>query len=256
MRFLRWGRCSSRKRKKPTSSRTKRVVLLKRVFTCVYACTTVESKLEWTRVRWRVVVVVLLRRARVLRFGGWCAQTIRERFFIDRSKRKDISRAQKRTRDENFSSERERERGFGESSNKKLFCCDFFDWWFQNFLFRFPFFPLLLLFFSTGCFYRQKEWKVWFELCFETASLKERQLLITHIKLWPKERNRREKPRNRYDQTERFSRVKMRRALTFCCPSFLRAFKRVYIYIYLMYKSRFPQFKGVSFPQFSHSRGD
>jgi hypothetical protein len=87
-------------------------------------------------------------------------------------------------------------------------------------------------FFNRSCFYRQKEWKVWFELCFETASLKERQLLITHIKLWPKERNRREKPRNRYDQTERFSRVKMRRALTFCCPSFLRAFKRVYIYIW------------------------
>jgi hypothetical protein len=63
--------------------------------------------------------------------------------------------------------------------------------------------------------------------------LKERDnyALNTH-QPWPKERNRREKPRNRYDQTESFSRVKMRRALTFCCPSFLRAFKRVYIYIW------------------------
>ena len=107
---------------------------------------SVESKLELTRVRWRVVVV-LLRRERVIRFGGWCAQTIRERFFIDHSKRKDISmRAEKEhERRKLFMRERERERGFGESSNKKLFCCDWLGW-FQNFLFCFPFFPLLLLF--------------------------------------------------------------------------------------------------------------
>ena len=37
-------------------------------------------------------------------------------------------------------------------------------------------------------------------------------------------------------------------------PFFLRF--STCLYIYLMYKSRFPQFKGVSFPQFSHSRGD
>ena len=46
MRFLRWGWCCSRKRKKPTSSRTKSVLLLlKRVRVCV----SVESKLEWAR---------------------------------------------------------------------------------------------------------------------------------------------------------------------------------------------------------------
>ena len=40
-------------------------------------------------------------------------------------------------------------------------------------------------------------------------------------------------------------------SLIFCCPFFF-ARQNMFIYIYIsIYKSRFPQFKGVSFPQFS-----
>ena len=107
---------------------------------------SVESKLELTRVRWRVVVV-LLRRERVIRFGGLCAQTIRERFFIDRSKRKDISRAEKNDeRRKLFIRERERE-DLARAAIKNFFAA--IDWWFQNFLFVFLFF-LFSCFFNTG----------------------------------------------------------------------------------------------------------
>ena len=136
----------------------------------------------------------------------------------------------------------ERKESFGAKKwfhMKKFFSIDRFLWIFDKFFgFRFG-----LNFFQLCSSRKRPHWK------------SDNYSLHTST-IWPKERNRREKPRNRYDQTESFSRVKMRRALTFCCPSFLRAFKRVYIYIYLMYKSRFPQFKGVSFPQFSRSRGD
>ena len=71
-----------------------------------------------------------------------------EKDFSSIDRREKIFRERRKERETKTFHQRERERGFGESSNKKLFCCDFFDWWFQNFLFRFPFFPLLLLFFQ------------------------------------------------------------------------------------------------------------
>ena len=67
--------------------------------------------------------------------------------------------SRKRTRDAKtfHSRERERERGFGERAAIKNFFAAIFDWWFQNFLFRFPFFPLLLLFFSTEAVFTGKK---------------------------------------------------------------------------------------------------
>ena len=80
--------------------------------------------------------------------GDDVAQTIRERFFIDRSKRKDIStRAEKNDeRRKLFVREREREDLARTTALKNFFAAIDFWWFKQNFLFRFPFFPLLLLF--------------------------------------------------------------------------------------------------------------
>ena len=256
MRFLRWGRCSSRKRKKPTSSRTKRVVLLKRVFTCVYACTTVESKLEWTRVRWRVVVVVLLRRARVLRFGGWCAQTIRERFFIDRSKRKDISRAQKRTRDENFSSEREREReDLARAAIKNFFAAIFLIGGSKTFCFVFLFFLFSCFFFQQAVFTGKKNEKFGLNSASKRPHWKSDNYSL-HTSNYGQKNEIGEKSREIGTTKRRGSRAWRWDALSPFAALLFCALLSVFIYIYLMYKSRFPQFKGVSFPQFSHSRGD
>ena len=81
-----------------------------------------------------------------------------EKDFSSIDRREKIFREQKKNeRRENFSSERERERGFGERAAIKNFFAAIFDWWFQNFLFRFPFFPLLLLFFSTEAVFTGKK---------------------------------------------------------------------------------------------------
>lgn len=211
---------------------------------------SVESKLELTRVRWRVVVV-LLRRERVIRFGGWCAQTIRERFFIDHSKRKDISRAEKNERRKLFIRERERE-DLARAAIKNFFAAIVVV---PKLFVLFSFFSSSPAF-STGCLlYRQKEWKVWFELCFETASLKERQL-HSNISNYGQKNEIGEKSREIGTTKQRASRAWRWDALSPFAALLFCALKRVYIYIYLIYKSRFPQFKGVSFPQFSRSRGD
>jgi len=67
---------------------------------------------------------------------------------IDR-REKIFRREQKRTREENFSYERERE-DLARAALKNFFAA--IDWWFkQNFLFCFPFFPPLLLFQQAVC---------------------------------------------------------------------------------------------------------
>ena len=190
---------------------------------------------------WRVA-----ERERGIRFGGWCAQKWYEK---TREKRERFSKRYFARR------ERERHKRTGEE--------DLFVWERKESFGAKKWFHMKKFFSHRSIFVNF--WQIfWFSFWFElfstlllskTASLKERQLLITHINNMAKRtKSARKAAKSVRPNGESFSRVKMRRALTFCCPSFLRAFKRVYIY--LMYKSRFPQFKGVSFPQFSRSRGD
>ena len=160
---------------------------------------------------WRVA-----ERERGIRFGGWCAQ----KWLIRKDERREKDFQRDILRDANERDTREQERricsclgaereSFGAKKwfhMKKFFSIDRFLWIFDKFFgFRFG-----LNFFQLCSSRKRPHWK------------RDNYSLHTST-LWPKERNRREKPRNRYDQTESFSRVKMRRALTFCCPSFLRA---------------------------------
>ena len=125
---------------------------------------------------------------------------------------------------------RERERGFGESSNKKLFCCDCGGS--KTFCFVFLFF--LFSCFFNRLLYRQKEWKVWFELCFETASLKERQL-HSNISNYGQKNEIGEKSREIGTTKQRASRAWRWDALSPFAALLFCALKRVYIYIYIWY---------------------
>jgi len=217
MRFFRWQRrcCSGKREKKPT---TTSCYYLK---TCVSVCYALKRNsrkqplLESSRER---------ERERGIRFGGWCAQKWyektrkkRERFSKRYFARRERER-HKRTGEEDLFVW-ERKESFG--AKKWFHVKKFFSHRsiFVNFWQIFWFFVLVWTFFNSAPL--------------ENGLIERETITLEYQQLWPKERNRREKPRNRYDQTESFSRVKMRRALTFCCPSFLRAFKRVYIYIYI-----------------------
>lgn len=152
-------------------------------------------------------------------------RSIEEKRYFDESRKE---RREKKT----FHWERERERGFGENnSTKKLFCCDWLGGSHKLFV-SFSFFSSSPAF-STGCLlYRQKEWKVWFELCFETASLKERQL-HSNISNYGQKNEIGEKSREIGTTKQRASRAWRWDALSPFAALLFCALLSVFIYIYI-----------------------
>ena len=135
-------------------------------------------------------------------WGMMCANDTRKIFHrsIEEKRYFDESRKERREK-KTFHWERERERGFGENnSTKKLFCCEWLLVQTKLFV-SFSFFSSSPAFLNR-LFLQAKRMKSLVWTLLRNGLIERETITLEYQQLWPKERNRREKPRNRYDQTE------------------------------------------------------